>query len=46
MPLGRTFAVALVGLNGHLVEVEADIGQTLPHYSVVRQPPEKDQSQG
>ncbi len=30
MALGRAYSVALVGLNGHLVEVEADIGRTLP----------------
>ena len=30
MVLGRTYSVALVGLNGYMVEVEADIGQTLP----------------
>ena len=29
MGMGRALAVALVGLNGHVVEVEADIGQTL-----------------
>jgi magnesium chelatase family protein len=38
MPLGRTFAVALVGLNGHLVEVEADIGQTLPAFVILGLP--------
>ena len=27
MALGRTYSIALVGLNGYLVEVEADIGQ-------------------
>jgi len=30
--LGRTYAVALVGLNGYIVEVEADIGQTLSSF--------------
>ncbi|MET4003928.1 hypothetical protein ABIB48_002666 [Arthrobacter sp. UYCu511] len=29
MSMGRAFAVALVGLNGHVIEVEADIGQKL-----------------
>lgn len=29
MALGRTYSVALVGLNGYIVEVEADIGQTI-----------------
>jgi magnesium chelatase family protein len=27
--LGRTYSVALVGLNGYIVEVEADIGQSM-----------------
>jgi hypothetical protein len=27
--LGRTYSVALVGLNGYIVEVEADIGQPM-----------------
>lgn len=38
MGLGRTFAVALVGLNGHVVEVEADIGQTLPAFVLLGLP--------
>lgn len=29
MALGRTYSIALVGLNGYMVEVEADIGQPL-----------------
>ncbi|PPB50522.1 hypothetical protein C4K88_01090 [Arthrobacter pityocampae] len=29
MALGRTYAVSLVGMNGHVVEVEADIGHPL-----------------
>jgi hypothetical protein len=29
--LGRTYSVALVGLNGYIVEVEADIGQPIPN---------------
>lgn len=29
MALGRTYSVALVGLNGYMVEVEADIGQPM-----------------
>lgn len=29
MPLGRTYAVSLVGLNGYIVEVESDIGQPI-----------------
>lgn len=38
MPLGRTFCIALVGLNGYLVEVEADIGQTLPAFVLLGLP--------
>lgn len=38
MPMGRTFSVALVGLNGHVVEVEADIGQTLPNFVLLGLP--------
>ncbi|WP_309126207.1 YifB family Mg chelatase-like AAA ATPase [Kocuria sp.] len=34
----RTWAVALVGLDGSMVEVEADIGQTLPAFSIVGLP--------
>src|SRR5271169_131971 len=30
MTLARTFSVALVGVRGHLVEVEADIANGLP----------------
>ncbi len=29
MPLARTFSVALVGVTGHVVEVEADIANGL-----------------
>src|SRR6478736_5905697 len=38
MALGRTYAVALVGLNGYIVEVEADIGQTLPAFVLLGLP--------
>ena len=38
MGLGRTFSVALVGLCGHMVEVEADIGQTLPAFVLLGLP--------
>ena len=38
MPLGRTYSVALVGLNGYMVEVEADIGQTLPAFILLGLP--------
>ncbi len=34
MPLGRTRAVALVGLEGALVEVEADISKGLPTFNI------------
>src|SRR6202041_2988190 len=30
MPLARAFSVALVGVRGHLIEVEADIANGLP----------------
>ncbi|WP_350002560.1 YifB family Mg chelatase-like AAA ATPase [Pseudarthrobacter sp. WHRI 8279] len=38
MPLGRTYSIALVGLNGYIVEVEADIGQTLPGFVLLGLP--------
>ncbi|MDQ1640885.1 MAG: magnesium chelatase family protein [Actinomycetota bacterium] len=38
MPLGRTRAVALVGVQGHIVEVEADLGQGVPSYALVGLP--------
>lgn len=38
MALGRTYAVCLVGMNGHVVEVEADIGQTLPAFVLLGLP--------
>ncbi|MEE2530620.1 YifB family Mg chelatase-like AAA ATPase [Pseudarthrobacter sp. J75] len=38
MALGRTYSVALVGLNGYIVEVEADIGQTLPNFLILGLP--------
>ncbi len=38
MGFARTWAVALVGLDGAMVEVEADIGQTLPAFSIVGLP--------
>ncbi len=31
-------SVALVGLNGYIVEVEADIGQTLPAFVILGLP--------
>jgi magnesium chelatase family protein len=36
--LGRAYSVALVGLNGYIVEVEADIGQTLPAFVILGLP--------
>ncbi|MGZ4662733.1 MAG: YifB family Mg chelatase-like AAA ATPase [Arthrobacter sp.] len=38
MALGRTYSVALLGLNGYIVEVEADIGQTLPAFVILGLP--------
>jgi magnesium chelatase family protein len=38
MALGRAYSVALVGLNGYIVEVEADIGQTLPAFVILGLP--------
>ena len=35
MALGRTWAVALAGIGGQLVEVEADVGRGLPGVSIV-----------
>jgi len=36
--VGRSYCVALVGLNGYIVEVEADIGQTLPNFVILGLP--------
>src|SRR3954464_15215242 len=38
MALGRALAVAVVGMQGHLVEVEADITSGLPTFSLVGLP--------
>src|SRR5437867_8871648 len=38
MGLGRTYSVALLGLNGYIVEVEADIGQTLHNFVILGLP--------
>jgi len=38
MALGRALAVAVVGMQGHLVEVEADITPGLPAFSLVGLP--------
>ncbi len=38
MALARTRAVALVGVRGHLVEVEADLAQGLPGLTLIGLP--------
>ncbi|MFL6138012.1 MAG: YifB family Mg chelatase-like AAA ATPase [Frankiaceae bacterium] len=38
MPLARTHAVALLGVTGHVVEVEADLAQGLPALSIIGLP--------
>ena len=38
MSLAQTWSVALVGLEGHLVEVEADIAQGLPKTTLIGLP--------
>lgn len=38
MTLGRTYGVGLVGLDGRMVEIEADIGQMLPSFVLVGLP--------
>ena len=38
MTLGRTLAVALVGLRGHVVEVEAHLAPSLPAFTLVGLP--------
>ena len=38
MGLARSFAVALVGLDGHVVEVEADLAQGLPGLAITGLP--------
>ncbi|MDY3049536.1 MAG: YifB family Mg chelatase-like AAA ATPase [Rothia sp. (in: high G+C Gram-positive bacteria)] len=38
MPFARTYSVALVGLKGHLVEVEADISSALPNFLLLGLP--------
>src|SRR5664280_3014796 len=38
MPLARTLAVALVGVEGRLVEVEADLAQGLPGLTLIGLP--------
>ncbi|HKG51081.1 MAG TPA: YifB family Mg chelatase-like AAA ATPase [Actinomycetales bacterium] len=38
MSLGRTLCVALVGIDGHLVEVEADVASGLPAFTITGLP--------
>ncbi|MCQ2000464.1 YifB family Mg chelatase-like AAA ATPase [Arthrobacter zhaoxinii] len=38
MALGRTYGIGLVGLQGRIVEVEADIGQSLPSFVLLGLP--------
>lgn len=38
MSLGRTYAVALLGLTGSIVEVEADISSNLPSFALIGLP--------
>jgi len=38
MPVGRTRAVALLGLDGALVEVEADLSANLPSFVIIGLP--------
>lgn len=38
MGVARSYCVALLGLNGYIVEVEADIGQTLPNFLILGLP--------
>ncbi|MGO1182472.1 MAG: magnesium chelatase domain-containing protein [Micrococcaceae bacterium] len=36
--LGRTYSVALTGMSGKMVEIEADIGQSLPGFTLLGLP--------
>ena len=38
MALARAWSVGLVGLDGHLIEVEADLGQGLPSFNLIGLP--------
>ena len=38
MGLGRTLAVSLVGLTGHVIEVEAHLAASVPGFSLVGLP--------
>src|SRR5690349_19853782 len=38
MPIARAWSVALIGVDGHVVEVEADLAQGLPGLAVIGLP--------
>jgi magnesium chelatase family protein len=38
MPLTRAYAVALLGVDGHVVEIEADVGKGLPKFHLLGLP--------
>ena len=38
MGFARTYSVALVGLHGHIVDVEADVSQGLPGFVLLGLP--------
>ncbi|MBA3417307.1 MAG: YifB family Mg chelatase-like AAA ATPase [Geodermatophilaceae bacterium] len=38
MPLARTSSVGLVGLQGHLVEIEADLSKGIPNFTMIGLP--------
>ena len=38
MGFARTYSVALVGLRGHIVEVEADVSSALPSFVLLGLP--------
>src|SRR3954454_15179890 len=38
MALARTYAVALLGVDGHVIEVEADLGNGIPGLSIIGLP--------
>jgi len=46
MPLAHSWSVALVGLDGHLVEVEADIASGLPKTTLIGLPTHRCRRQG
>ncbi len=38
MPIARAYAVALLGVDGHVVEIEADLGKGLPKFHLLGLP--------